>query len=325
MLKQYKLTLILTSLATLLPIPVGLLLNRGWGCALLPLILLLVHWFCIFWTAKDPGSKKQSKKPLLLIFWTVPVISCFSSFVNYALMSGLEFSISSVYCLVFGMLFAAIGNYLPKVKMNSTLGIKIPWTYSSEANWTATHRFGGKIWFLCGLILLAASFLPQAWGIGVMLTAIAAACIIPTVYSYLYYRRQKAQGDTLLPLTFGSKGTAKTSYIFLAALAVFICVILFTGNIEYQFTDNSLLIDADYHDDLVLDYDAITSMEFREENVPGVRAWGFGSLRLLMGTFQNEEFGNYIRYTYYSPESALVLTTENQTIVLSGETPVQTG
>ena len=56
-----------------------------------------------------------------------------------------------------------------------------------------------------------------------------------------------------------------------------------------------------------------------------MRQWGLGSLRLLAGSFQNSEFGDYTRYTYYDPDSAIVLTMrDGSTVVLSGKDPAQT-
>ena len=74
----------------------------------------------------------------------------------------------------------------------------------------------------------------------------------------------------------------------------------------------------------VIRYEQIESLEYREGNVPGLRVGGFGSFRLLMGFFQNEEFGTHQRYTYYNPESCVVVKTNRQTIVLSGKTGQQT-
>ena len=84
MLKQYKKTIILTSLVTLFPILAGLLLwdrlpemlPTHWGfdgqaddwsstafaVFFLPALLLLFHWFCLWFTAKDPGNHGQNKK-----------------------------------------------------------------------------------------------------------------------------------------------------------------------------------------------------------------------------------------------------------------------
>ena len=42
------------------------------------------------------------------------------------------------------------------------------------------------------------------------------------------------------------------------------------------------------------------------------------SFRLLLGTFENEEFGTYTRYTYYRPEACVILSVNGKTLVLSG-------
>lgn len=44
------------------------------------------------------------------------------------------------------LLFIVIGNYLPKIKQNNTIGIRIVWTLQDEENLNATHSFSGRIW-----------------------------------------------------------------------------------------------------------------------------------------------------------------------------------
>ena len=52
--------------------------------------------------------------------------------------------------------------------------------------------------------------------------------------------------------------------------------------------------------------------------VSGSREWGFGSPTLLMGSFKNEEFGMYTRYTYTSCDACVVLTSGEKVLVLNG-------
>ncbi len=326
MFQTYKKTLIITSLLTLLPLPVQLLLGREWSVSMsIPLMMLAAQWFCMFWTLKDPGNKNQNPKPMKTVLWILPILSNVCCGIDYALTTGLNFSISSILFAFLGGMFAIIGNYLPKVKRNSTMGIKVPWAYTSEENWTATHRFGGKAWFVGGIGIMLGSFLPETWAFAVMLVGILVLTVLPVLYSYRYYRMQKARGDALIPFPpMANTKAGKFSLIFVAALLVFVGCMMFTGDIAYRFESDRLIIEADFYDDLYLTYDVIESLEYRDANVPGTRAWGFGSLRLLMGTFQNEEFGIYTRYTYYDPNSAVVLTTMKQTYVLSGKTPAET-
>lgn len=320
MLKRYKNTLILTSLLTLLPIPVSLLLGREGSAVLwMPLTLLAAQWFCVFWTMKDPKNENQSKKAMNVVLWIMPVLSNLLMAMDYALIKGIPFSISTVFCLLFGVMFIAIGNYLPKTKQNYTMGIKVSWAYTSEENWNATHRFGGKAWVIGGIVIALAALLPQAAAIVVMFVAILVMVLLPILYSYRYYLRQKREGVELaVPPTMG-KRSGKYVLIFSAAILVFVGVLMFTGNISYRFEDDYFAVEADFYDDLILHYNVIDSLEYRDENVDGIRAWGFGSGRLLMGTFQNKEFGTYTRYTYTHPDSAVVLSVKGRTFVLSGK------
>ena len=50
----------------------------------------------------------------------------------------------------------------------------------------------------------------------------------------------------------------------------------------------------------------------------GVRTYGFGNFRMLMGSFSNDAYGNYTRYTYASCKDSVVLSVHGETIVLNG-------
>lgn len=347
MLKKYKKTLIVSSLVTLLPIAVGLLLwNRfpehaiihwGWngqpdGWATIPtliltppLLLLLTQWLCIWITQKDPGNKGRNQKPLTLVLWIIPLLSNVTSGILYALALGLEFSPVTWMIVPMGLMFAAIGNYLPKTKMNSTMGIKVIWAYTSEANWNATHRFAGKLWVAGGFLVAASAFLPGEAAIIAMIVILAAISIVPILYSRKFYQKEYADGKVeKASYSKVDRRILKISMVFLAVLTVFVCAILFTGELDYQFEEDYLTIDASYYGDLMIRYSDIETVEYREGNIPGIRVGGFGSFRLLMGYVQNDEFGVHIRYTYYKPEACIVVAWRDNTLVLSGETAEET-
>ena len=338
--------LILSSLLILLPIPVGLLLwsrlpgelvthwdfagqPNGfmpllWAVFLPPVLMLLGQWICIWFTLKDPGNKDRNAKPLTLVLWIIPLISNLCSYLMYALALGYEVSPVGWTLALMGVMFAAIGNYLPKTKMNFTMGIKVAWVYTSEENWNATHRFGGKVWFFGGIALIFGAFLPDAWAVGTMLVSIAVLVCVPVLYSYLYYRKQLAKGDSLQPFPKALAKGSKVATVFLIVLLAGVCVLMFTGDLEYDLGVERMTIKASYYQDLSLPYDGIETLEYREGSIPGIRVGGFGSGRLLMGFFRNEEFGTYIRYTYTRPDSCVVLTTSRETYVLSGKNAAET-
>lgn len=335
MLLNNKKALILSSLLILLPIPVGLLLKNqfpdifwedfAFSVFLPPLSLLAGHWLCILLTNLDSKNKNRNRKPLSLVLWIIPLISNLCCGILYALLLGLDFSPARWMTAAFGLMFAAIGNYLPKTRMNSTMGIKVPWTYSSEANWNATHRFAGKVWFFGGLTLLLGFFLPEGIAITLFTLCLIVLCILPICYSYQFYKREKAEGIVqqagYSPV---DQKILKVSGVFLVLLTIFLAAVLFVGNIEYVCEQDKLIIEADWYTDLSIQYEDIQAIEYRGANVSGMRVGGFESFRLLMGFFQNEEFGTYTRYTYYKPEACVVLTVKGRTVVLSAETTEET-
>ena len=346
MIRKHKWELIVSSLVILIPVLVGLILwNRlpetiatHWGidgqpddygsipfAVFVPYFCLLAgHWFCFLVTANDPRNQNRNWKPIRLVLWIMPVLSNIIGIIMYSLALGVKVSVSGIMVAALGLMFVAIGNYLPKCRQNYTIGIKVPWTFASEENWNATHRFGGRVWMIGGVVMMLAAFLPTWWSAGVAVAAAVILSVIPIVYSYCYYRKQVQRGDELKPIPgIHTKAGKLGTVVGLLILAV-VLVALFAGSVETSFSDDSFTIKASFYDDLTVAYDRIDSVEYREGNVPGSRVFGVGSFRLLLGSFENEEFGNYTRYTYNNPAACVVLKVNDRTLVLSGKDAAET-
>ena len=346
MIRKHKWELLISSLVILIPVLVGLILwNRlpeslatHWGfdgqpdgygsipfAVFVPYLCLLAgHWFCFWVTSKDPRNQNRNWKPIRLVLWIMPVLSNVVGIIMYSLALGVKVSVSGIMIAALGLMFVAIGNYLPKCRQNHTIGIKVPWTFASEENWNATHRFGGRVWMVGGAVIMLSALLPVKWSVGVMIAGILVLAVVPILYSYLYYRKQVQRGDTLKPVPSvhtraGKIGTAVGLLILLLAL-----VMLFSGSVETTFAEDCFTIKASYYDDLTVFYDRIDSVEYRDGNVDGSRVFGLGSFRLLLGNFENDEFGNYTRYTYYKPEACVVMQVNGKTLVLSGKDAAET-
>ena len=346
MIRKYRKTLIFTSLLTLFPILVGLVLRDrlpevmathwgidgqadGWASTstaifVMPLILLAFHWLCVWITSVlDKSNRDKNEKIQRLVFWIIPVLANFCCGMLYAIALGKDFAPMAPVALI-GILFILLGNYMPKTRMNATIGIKIPSTYSSEENWNATHRFAGKVWVIGGIAMLFSMVLPTAWAVTVMLLSIAVLVILPVAYSIRYYRMQKARGDVLNPMPPVFPKGSKLSAVILVLVLAGVLVVMFTGSIDVSYQEDYFTVKGTYHGGMTVFYNVVDSVEYREGNVPGIRTWGFGSGRLLMGTFENEEFGYYTRYTYTNPDACVVVTSGDSTLVLSGKNAEET-
>ena len=205
--KNLKLLLI-TSAVILLPILVGVILwnqlpeqipshwnaageidgwsNKAFAVFGMPLILLAFQWLCVLGTSADPKRESHSGKILHLVFWIIPVLSAVLHAVTYAVALGKEVQMEMVMPIMIGLILAIVGNYLPKCKQNYTIGIKIPWTLNSEENWNRTHRFAGRLWVVCGLIIMLTGFFGGFWiFFGIVLLMVLA----PFIYSYVLHRK----------------------------------------------------------------------------------------------------------------------------------------
>ena len=210
MLKQNKVTLVITTLVLLIPVAVGLLLwNQlpesipihwnaagevdGWGSRtmavfFLPLFVLAVHWICFFATCADPKNKNVNGKPIKLVLWICPFISLLLCTFVYVAALGYDLSIEILMPILMGILFVIIGNYMPKCKQNYTIGIKLPWTLNNEENWNRTHRFAGWLWVIGGCVVMATAVLGNVF---VFLGVTMVMVLIPMIYSYLYHCKHK--------------------------------------------------------------------------------------------------------------------------------------
>ncbi len=102
---------------------------------------------------------------------------------------GYDVPIGSIGPVVVGIIFMILGNYLPQVRSNFFIGIRTPWTLSSDEVWKKTHRAASKIFFFGGLVMILATFAPVNWKVPVLFTVIALTIVAPYIYSYLLFKR----------------------------------------------------------------------------------------------------------------------------------------
>jgi len=98
----------------------------------LPFFLLLLHWFCLFMTSKDPKANNVSSKMHRLIYWIIPLVSCFVMISIYGQAFGYLSNHVLIANLLIGILLITIGNYMPKNKQNAIIGVRNMWTLKDE-------------------------------------------------------------------------------------------------------------------------------------------------------------------------------------------------
>jgi len=90
-----------------------------------------------------------------------------------------------------GLLLIVIGNLLPRARPNWFVGIRTPWTLSSDRVWEKTHRFGGRLFVVAGFLIAIAALFWVQWVHVVLITTIVLATAAVLIYSYLEWRREQ--------------------------------------------------------------------------------------------------------------------------------------
>ena len=208
MIKKNLKIIILTSIITLLPILMDVILwdklpdtlpihwnasgnVDGWSSKpfvvfALPFIMLAIHLFVLIATTADPKRQNHHGKMLHLVYWLVPVMSVVLTAVTYYTGMGKDIPMETIAPTITGILFIALGNYMPKCRQNYTIGVKLPWTLNSEENWNKTHRLAGWVFVFGGTVITVLGFFGLTWP---LLAVLPILIIVPSVYSYILYRK----------------------------------------------------------------------------------------------------------------------------------------
>jgi uncharacterized membrane protein len=96
-------------------------------------------------------------------------------------------ALGSLIFVAVGLFLVVIGIFLPRIKSNFFMGIRTPWTLSSERSWERTHRLGAWLFAGLGVLIVLAAAVPRAAAFVVLGGAVALLTVL-TVYSYIVWR-----------------------------------------------------------------------------------------------------------------------------------------
>ena len=320
MIKNYSGTLISSGLVILAGALVGFTSIQGKWLNVFFIVMQCVLVAIIFY---DNRNKQQSRKVIGMTIWIIPVITLlYNGIARLVDMGGdTENLFMALIYYGTGLMFMVIGNYLPKVKQNNTIGIRVVWTLQDEENWNATHRFSGKIWVASGVLCMLCGLFEESMAALVLyIVSIMAAAIISILYSYLFYKKKIGTGEKL-KIQYNKKVMVVYGIVTILII-IFIIVTLFWGSIDIQFQDNNFTIEAQGWSDYTVDYTQIDSISYEEnslQNSNDYRTNGLGNFKYAMGNFRNDVYGNYIRYTHSSCHSYVVMSVDGKTLVVNGE------
>ena len=143
----------------------------------------------------DPKKYAAENKDRLqrIAFALVVFLSVVQCIVIYIGTQGsLKLNLRFFFALI-GLFWAVIGNYMNNLRPNYFAGIRLPWTLENEENWRRTHHLASKLWFGGGLLItVMCIFTSTTVSIIAIFSILLIAVVIPIIYSYRFYKKQKS-------------------------------------------------------------------------------------------------------------------------------------
>lgn len=167
--------------------------SKAWAAWLIPGISIIFMFLFPFLAKIDPKSENYKKfsGPYEAIQTLLIGFMAFIFFLQYyftfyptkqALMTPIMLS-------AMGVMFIVMGNYMGKVRQNFFVGLKTPWTLADPEVWQKSQRFAGWLFVIAGIIFLIEAWL-QLYLMPVFILMILAIVLVPTVYSYVLFRKK---------------------------------------------------------------------------------------------------------------------------------------
>jgi len=175
-------------------------MSKFWGVFFIPLLILGLTGLFLAIPNIDPlRSNIQKFKNyyygfivvFLVYFFYIYVLSLYWNLNSH-------FNMTRMLMPAMGALFLTIGFLMLKAKRNFFIGIRTPWTLSSDEVWDRTHKLGGKLFIAVGIITAVLTVLTFDTAIWVMLGLILAVALFTIVYSYVIFHKLEKEGKVTL-------------------------------------------------------------------------------------------------------------------------------
>lgn len=101
-----------------------------------------------------------------------------------------SFRMSAAMLPSMGVLFVFIGYMLRQARRNFFIGIRTPWTLSSDSVWEKTHQLGSVLFIASGILSIIGGFFGGLTAILMLLVPLLGSTLALVVYSYVLYRNE---------------------------------------------------------------------------------------------------------------------------------------
>lgn len=166
-------------------------MSKFWGLFFMPLVITGLAIMFLVIPRIDPKKENIAKFRkyydrfiFLLILFLIAV-----HFQTLLWNIGIRISPNAVFPVGIGLLFYYIGVLMENAERNWFIGIRTPWTLSSDRVWRKTNRLGGKLFRIAGISAIFGVFFPKLAFFFTIVPALFVAGFT-VVYSYIEYQKE---------------------------------------------------------------------------------------------------------------------------------------
>ena len=166
-------------------------MSKFWGMFLMPLITLGIVLLFLAIPRIDP---LKANIALFIDSYNIMMVA-FVAYMLYiyalTLLAALGYGFNMTFMLLpaMGVLSIIIGYQIGKAKRNFFVGIRTPWTLSSDTVWAKTHQLGKWMFMGAGAVSILCVPVGEV-GFWIMMITLMAAAFVPIVYSYFLWKRE---------------------------------------------------------------------------------------------------------------------------------------
>lgn len=166
---------------------------KVWGVFMLPLIALGMFLLFLLIPSIDPLKANIAKFREAFNLFIVLIVAFMVYLHALTLLWSLGytgFGMSQAMLPAMGLLFIFAGYLLRRAKRNFFIGIRTPWTLSSDRVWDRTHQVGAILFTASGVLALLGSFLGGLTAFVMIMVPILGSTLFLVVYSYVLYQKE---------------------------------------------------------------------------------------------------------------------------------------
>lgn len=169
--------------------------SRLFGAWMIPLLMAVIWLFMRAIPHIDPRKANYEKFPGMYDALVILILTFMLLMHVLILLSatGTVIRMDRVVMPAVGIFIAIMGVLLPQAHPNWFVGIRTPWTLTSDLSWERTHKVGGTLFIALGLLIVASTFIAPERAIWLLVVAALGVVAFLFIYSYQVWKQDPSK------------------------------------------------------------------------------------------------------------------------------------